>query len=199
MGGFTLKKDEKKYQLIPEGVHHAICIGLYDLGTHFDQTFGKWNRKCLITWELPDSRIEFEKDGQQQSFPQTISKQFTVSFNEKSNLFKILVSWRGKAFTDQELEGFDFTSILGANCMMQIMHTKKDDKEYANIVTITPLYKGMPKRDPEGTINLYSMDRLEYEATPSIPEMVPAWIKEIILKSKEHQEVPAKKEGDVPF
>jgi hypothetical protein len=52
--------------------------------------------------------------------PFSIMKQYTLSLNEKSALFRDLCSWRKKKFTDEELKGFDLTNILGCTCEIEV-------------------------------------------------------------------------------
>ena len=78
--------------------------------------------------------------------------------NEKANLRHHLDSWRGKAFTDEEAEAFDVSTVLGKPCMLTVMHTQKDGKTYANITGIGPLPKGISAKTiiPEITPILYA-------------------------------------------
>ena len=171
---------------VPEGVYQAVCVAIYDLGTQFSEKFGKSSHQCLVVWEIGDERITFEKDGQKYDLPRTVVKKYTMSLNEKSNLRKDLQSWRGKAFSPEELCGFDITRLLNANCMIQIIHSKTDTKTYANIASIMPLYKGMEKRKPE-------QEPVIYQIGEKIPDGTPKWIADMIADSvemSEHQEPP---------
>jgi hypothetical protein len=72
-----------------------------------------------------------------------VSKFYTLSLNEKANLRKDLESWRGKAFSDAEIEnGFDIEKLIGANCYLNIA---QNDKGKSVISAINPLPKGMEK------------------------------------------------------
>jgi len=193
-----------KFPPIEQGTHQAVCFGLVDVGTHFNQMFGKSSHEAVILWELPEERITI-KD---QDLPRTVSKSYTLSLGEKANLYKDLVSWRGKTFSSQELEGFDLKNILGVNSMLQIIHKTKGDRTYANISAILPLYKGMTPKVAETPILYFS-----FADTPSIPDVMPGWIKERIMssdewKAMEEQSSPAARtnvpvqvdyEDDVPF
>jgi hypothetical protein len=173
---------------VEEGVHHAICYALYDLGTQFSEKWGKSAHQCIIIWELPEERIEITKDGETMNLPRVTSKKYTMSLNEKASLRKDLQSWRGKNFTSEELSGFDIEKLLGVNCMIQIIHTKKDASVYANIASITPLFKGMVKREPENPTVIYHIGE-------PIPPSTPKWIKELIEGSAEWR---TGDDGDVP-
>ena len=76
--------------------------------------------KGQINFELPNLTKEF-KPGEGQK-PFSIGKEYTLSLSSKSNLYKDLVSWRGKPFTEEELEGFDLSKLLGKPCQIQIIH-----------------------------------------------------------------------------
>ena len=109
---FAKNKGGEEFDVIPEAIHHAICYGVYDLGTHINPTFGKSEHKVLIQWELPGQRIDIEKEGKMVNLPRAISKRYTLSLHKKANLRKDLESWRGKSFTEQEEEAFDIIKLL---------------------------------------------------------------------------------------
>ena len=103
------------YEQVPVGTHNATCYMLVDVGTH-DETFEGETKKrhsIFIYWELNDSKMS---DGR----PFSIMKQYTLSLNEKSALYKDLCAWRKKRFTDEELKGFDLTSVLGVTCDIEV-------------------------------------------------------------------------------
>lgn len=181
--GLMAKKsgDGTDYEPIPEGTHHAVCYSIIDLGTQHSQKFDNEAYKVCVTWEIPKERIEI--DGK--DLPRAISRIYTLSLHEKSNLFKDLTAWRGKHFTDDELDGFDIFNVLGANCLLQTCHTVKDSKTYSNIVSVAKLMVGMPKLEPENPTVTYSI----MENGIEIPESVPDWLKLIIRKSSEYQMV----------
>ncbi len=179
--GLTAKETGgSSFSPLPQGLHQAICYAIYDLGTHYSDKFGKSAHKVLICFEIPEERIDVERDGVEVNLPRAISKQYTLSLHEKSVLRKDLQSWRNKVFTAQELEGFDLTKLLGVNCMLQVLHTVKDGKTYANIATVTPLPKGFEKKSTENQQTFFS-----FEDEMGIPEHAPAWVQEIIKESDE--------------
>ena len=184
--GLTARKtgDGGNFEPISQGLHHAICYALYDLGTQYNEKFGKSIHKVLVGWEVPAERIEVERDGKMVNLPRSISKRYTLSLHEKAILRKELESWRGRSFTEEELAGFDMKKLLGANCMVQIIHAKKDDKTYANVASVVSLPKGMEKKTPENPFQYFS-----FEDSQSIPEGTPDWIVDIIKASDEWQEL----------
>src|SRR3990172_1693125 len=179
IGSLIAKEGGEAIEPVDAGVHQAICYAIYDLGTQYSPVYDKSSRKCVIIWELPDRRIEIVKDGQTLNLPRAISKQYTLSLGEKANLRKDLETWRGKAFSQEELAGFDISKLVGVNCMLQVLHKVNGDKTYANIVSILPLYKGINKLKPENPLIVYTLD----QGTP--PETTPKWITKIISESAE--------------
>ncbi len=180
--GLTAKKPEGgNFEPVSQGLHQAVCYALYDLGTQFQEKFGKLIHKVLIGWEIPEERIEIEKDGVKKNLPRAISKEYTLSLHEKSILRKELESFRGKPFSEAELEGFDLTKIIGANCMLQILHKTKDGKTYANVANVVQLPKGMTKKVRENPAQYFSFE----EHQDNIPDNTPDWIKDKIKASEE--------------
>ena len=190
-------KEGQSFDPVPEGVHQGVCYSIIDVGTQYSETFSKSSHQCIIIWEIPSERIEIERDGERVDLPRVVSKKYTLSLSDRANLRKDLESWRGRSFTSEELQGFDVHKLLGANCMIQIIHKTKDGRTYANISAILPLYKGMPKLEPENPTVIYSLE----DGDP--PETTPKWIVELINSSQERTvEYPLPEESpddSVPF
>lgn len=129
----------KTFDPAPAGVHQGVCVDVIDLGI-LDVTWqgkSKKQHKINVAWQI----AELREDGK----PFLVFKRYTLSLSEKANLRKDLESWRGRAFTREEEMGFDVESVIGANCLLNIQHNQVADKTYANVVSIMPLVKGMPK------------------------------------------------------
>jgi hypothetical protein len=127
------------FEQVPAGTFAARCYQIIDLG---HQTFewkgeAKVAPKVRITWELN----EMMKDGR----PFSISKEYTASIGEKANLRKDLEAWRNRKFSAQELANFSLENVLGAPCLLGIVHVPSKDgtKTYANLGSIMALPKGM--------------------------------------------------------
>ena len=166
---------------IPAGVHIAICTGVYDLGTHHDQKFNKDTRRLQLVWEVPEVRGRFERDGLPGDLPQQISQQYSLTLNRKANLYKDLSSWRGRAFTEEELAGFDLMAVLGKCCQIQVIHHEVEGRTYANVGTVMSLPKGVTPSAPENPLLRFSFD----DEAPRIPDQTPGWIRNKIEESKE--------------
>jgi hypothetical protein len=162
---------------IKEGIHKAICTGVFDFGLQFNERFNTKKHEVLIQWELPEQRIVIEnkETGLEEDKPRATSKRYTLSLHEKAILRKDLETWRGRAFTPKELEGFDILAVLGINCQIQIIHNTKGDKTYANVSAILPHSPGTESLKPENPLRSFS-----FEDDKEIPEGTPDWIREII-------------------
>lgn len=138
MGRFSSDSGGGSFTPAPVGTHVARCIKLIDLGTQHGEYMGQPTRRnqVLVIWELPDETIEFE--GEQK--PITTSRFYTNSLGEKANLRRDLESWRGKAFTESELDKFDLEAILGAPCLLTIVGGENGKTKVA---TVSGLPKGM--------------------------------------------------------
>lgn len=174
-------KDTPQFPPVPEGVHHAICIAIYDVGHQFSEKWNKTSHQVVIVWEFPEVRIEIEKDGTKQDLPRLISKTYTLSLNDRAALRKDLQAWRGKNFTQAELDGFELEDLLRVNAMIGVIHKKKDNKTFANLSSIAPLYKAIKRLEPESKVVFFSMDDGH-----EIPKETPKWIRELIENSTEY-------------
>lgn len=128
----------------PEGTHIARCVSIIDIGMQAGEYQGKANKRdqCIIGWELPEEMQEASEKIPARPF--TASNFYTKSLNEKANLRRDLESWRGRAFTDDELGGFDLGTILDVPCQLTIIHYKKaDGNDGSKITGIMPLHKSM--------------------------------------------------------
>jgi len=179
------------YEPIPAGTHRAVCYAVVDLGTQYQESFDKHVHKVLICWELPDERIEVERDGKRVDMPRAISRKYTMSLHKKAALRHDLEAWRGRAFTDAELEGFDLTKLLSAPCLLGVIHEQRKDGKgvYATISSIIamPKVKGgkSEKIIPENELVAFE---IEDGCKPgfSIDAALPEWVVNIIQESAEY-------------
>jgi hypothetical protein len=187
--GLTAKEEGQKREPVAEGAHHSVCFAIVDLGTQPPlpgSQFSKRQHKVLFMWELPDEEIEVEREGVPVMVPRVISKDFPVSLHEKANLRKFLTAWRGRQFTEEELKGFALKNVLGANCVLNMVHEHKNGRVYANIASVMPLMKGAQKRTPKTPPLVFDLD--EHPAGASLPDSLPQWVQERIARSDEWQD-----------
>jgi len=175
--------NESKREIVPSGTHIARCYSMIHIGTVEWEYNGetKYTNKIRITFELPHELRDFSGEDK----PMVISKEYTMSLHEKSNLRRDLEGWRGKSFSNQELSSFDVTDILGSPCNVSIIHkTSKSGNEFAQIGSISSMTKGSkcPKQINESFIFNY-YDNFDEEWL----ETQPKWIQDQIKGTDEYK------------
>ena len=166
--GFTRER-------VPAGTHQAVCQSVHDVGIQETTYNGETKRQhtVIIVWEVNERLTEGKFAGQRF----VVSKKYTLSLHEKSTLRHDLMAWRGRDFTDAELNAFDLESITGANCMLSITEVKKGEKTYTNIAAVMALPKGMAKITPE-LENTHRFDWIEkMKAAGTLTDELPPAIK----------------------
>jgi len=155
---------------VPAATHIARCISVVDIG--FQETPWGAKEKVYIGFEVPAVRVEWNnKDNVHHEGPALIGSTYTNSIHEKSVLGQHLVNWRGRAFTPEELEGFDLFSILDIPCMIAVTHKVKGDKTYANVSGIMGAPKGTVVPDRETPLVGYTpQDEARAEDFDKMPE-----------------------------
>lgn len=173
----------KDFDPVPEGSHLAVCDMFVDMGMQ-DSHFGA-KHKIYLRWQIPSLRVKYEKDGVQVENPMAIGATYTLSLSEKSNLRPMLQSWRGRAFTPDELKKFDVTTVLGKPCMITVTHKPKDGGGvYTNVGVVAKLPAGVPAPQLEGDVLIYDQDN-----TDSFDKLRP-WLQEKIKNAVKPEEEP---------
>jgi len=167
--------DTTTYTPAPAGNHVAICYGVVDLGTQkntFDDAKGP-KPKVRLLWELHG---ELKDDGT--LF--TIGASYTNSLNEKASLRKMLESWRGVAFTAEELKGFHLGKIVGKSCMISIVHEPKKTGGGMRdtIKGIATMPKGIPVPKQVNPTLQFDLDSYSDSVFEALPEYLQKWILE---------------------
>lgn len=157
--------------LAPEGNHMARCVNIILIGTVFDETYQRSKNTIRITWELPGELHVFKEELGEQPFH--ISKEYTLSLGEQANLYQDLVSWRGKAFTPDELKGFNVVNVLGAPCMINLIHdiTAKGSK-YVKVVSVTPAPKGVVVPPAVSEFKIWASQRPDWDFFKTLPRYI---------------------------
>jgi len=172
----------------PSGAHQAILIGLLDLGTQESTYEGKTThrRKVRLVFEL-HSEEAVTDDGK----PMVVGREFTLSSHEKSTLRNFIEGWRGKDFSDEEAEQFDYQTMLGKPCLLNITHsTSPAGKVYANVVSAMRVPKGFAVAEqvnPSTYLYLGTETSNYAEYDPEVFNGLAQWLKEKIWKSPEYQ------------
>ena len=177
----SLKLRRKKESTVPPlegGAYFGICVGIINVGHQYSEKFKKSSEKVIFIFEIPSERVMI--DGE--SKPRWISEKYTCSLNPKAKLCEVLVAWRGRNFTDAELEEFDLTSMIGVPATLQVVQSEYNGNTYANIAGITGLPKGVPAPRAENEFLIYDVS----EPDEAVFEKLPEWIQNLIKASDEY-------------
>lgn len=173
----------------PAGTHLAICYRFIDLGTQAGEYQGKPTslRKVMLSWELPNELMDDNR-------PFTISKRYTWSMHEKANLRHDLESWRGRSFEESDFGegGFNVKKLLGAPCMLNVTHSDKNGKTYANIASVGKLMKGLTVPELQNTQVFFSLEDFNKDLFEALSD----GLRELIAKSPEYAEVTSQSHAD---
>lgn len=208
----SIRVPNQAIEIIPAGNYVARCYSMIHIGT-VSNTYGndvKLQNRVLISWELPTLLYEHEE----KEYPSIISKEYTLTMGSKGNLRKDLESWRGKAFTEAEADDFDLTKLLGAACMLNIIHktSQTSGNAYANISSISRVPEGLTC--PQAMKEVYEFNYDDKFSTQAV-EIMPEFIRNKVMSSQEYlakisgseeqppQDVPEMSQGepddDLPF
>jgi hypothetical protein len=140
----------------PTGVHPALCVDVVDLGmqkTPFkDEKTGepKIVHQIQIYWQLHPEDDEGNVLKRDDGLPFLATKFYTLSLHEKANLRQDLDNWRGKPFTEEQLEeGFDVEKLIGAQCQLTLVEKKKKNGDtFVAVAGVAPKHRRDPEIDP---------------------------------------------------
>jgi len=203
----TNKSGGSDYAPIEAGSYPARCYSMIHIGTVEEEIMGtkKNLNKVRITWELPTEMKVFKTENGEQ--PSSISKEYTLSMNEKANLRKMLEGWRGKGFTESEAESFDITKLLGVACLLNVIHkTSKAGKTYAEIASVSALPKGYVCPAQINKNFEFNYDNFDQKVFDILPDFIKDKMKQseeyAAVQFAEHQSFEIKEHSssdDLPF
>ena len=178
-----LKKDEKSFEILPEGQHLLICYLIADLGDIPESYQGQAPKnvpKILFSFEAPGRTMVIE------GAPSRLrhSEEFTASLNSSANLRKALIGWRNLDFTADEEEGFDPFSMLGKALMATVIHkkAKTSGKMRAEIAAWAPVPADVSVTAPENKLIKFDWNAFSRDVMMSLPE----WIQNKIKLSSQY-------------
>jgi hypothetical protein len=204
---FKAKSLNKDFEIPDAGSFTAICTGVIELGLQKGSPlYPDSKHQVYLRFELPTELVTYQKEGQSITAPMSVGRTFTASMNEKSNLRKFVEGWFGKTFkTDEAAEAFDFKAMLGRRAMVNIMHnTAKTGKVYANLVSASPLPKGMVSEEPQHNPSLYyDLANEDEKVLSSLPKWLQEKIRNRLEEEVEVEEVVLQSDepfnDDIPF
>lgn len=201
-----LKQSESTFEPVPEGAHVARCYGMISLGTQpsnnpkFKPAF-----KIVLQFELPEEMIIINGEEKPMMTSHFLTAYLgSVNKPSKTNLF--LTAWRGRSFTEKELSGFDLAAVVGAPCLLNIIHETKDGKTRERIASVSPLPKGTKAPPAINPVVKYEIE----QGRDKVFAVLPEWMRNMIEKCEEWthpaaaqepepEPDPSDESSDVPF
>lgn len=176
----TATKSGGNFELVPQGQYTARCYRVIDLGTQENEWQGEkyMSRKVMLFWELLK-----DSDGERPT-PEasdnvfTMLKEYTLSFNENSNLYQDVTSWLGKELEDEE---YNVDDLLGKYAQLQVMHKtikqgKNAGKKKAIVNGLFP-HTSKTKPKAENKDELFEVESPDMDVMDNLPEFVQNKIK----------------------
>lgn len=202
MGIIATKTEGTNISPVPNGNHIAICYEMIEIGTVYNETHQKHEKKVRIGWELCLEKKQFKPD--EPAKPYVINREFTLSMHEKSTLRQFLESWRGKKFTDDESRAFDVTVLLGKPCLLNVVHSESNNKVYSNVSGITSVPKGTTIPTQVNQSRLLSYDNFDWTMFDSLPDFLKDKMKktpefEKLMNQENHEIDTTNQNDDLPF
>ena len=164
---FIVEDKGGNFERCPAGLMLGRCYRIVDLGTQKSEYMGqvKYLHKIMLGWEIHGTDDAGKPIKMKDGRPFAIFKNYTLSWSEKANLRVDLQSWRGKAFTQEEMRKFDLKTVLGAWCMLNVIERAgQNGNTYSNVDSITPVpsmikQSGLPAPiNPNEIFNLQEPD-----------------------------------------
>jgi len=169
----NMKSAKTKAPRIEEGTYMGRFSSIIDLGI---QPQTDWQTgeatdskpRVLITWTLPTETLETEKeDGTVETYARVISKEYTLSNHERSNLVKLVAALK-PGLTD-------LTDLLGEACMVSIGSTINGN---AKVTSVVKAPTGMAIDELEREPTYFDFDNPSEELFSTLPAWIQGKVKE---------------------
>lgn len=175
------------------GTYAGVCVRVIDLGTQENEYEGKKSlkRQLMLGFELHGESVDTEGNGYMlgddgkpdPKKPFLVSAWLTASFHEEATLRKYMESWRGAAYSEEQITefehvGFDWSLMLNQPCMVK-METNAKGK--VRIKGISKLQKNLVKPVAVNQPVVFILDEFD----PQVFEALPVGVRDIIAKSPE--------------
>lgn len=209
-----LKESESTFTPVPAGAHAARCYAMISIGTQAGQNpLYRPQFQVILNFEIPGELIEYQGEKRPMVISQFLNA-YLGRMDKPSNTRKFLEQWRGKPFTEQEMKGFDLSKLVGAKCLLNIIHEVKNGKTREKIASVSPLPKGMTIGEQYHKSVIYEIEQGRDEVFNALPEWVRKKIEaceewnepqratseeEVANKAADEAVTEKKESDDVPF
>lgn len=172
------------FERVPAGTYPARCFSITDLGTQTVRGYTPEDPdrevvKVILGWELVGTNRGDDR-------PHLMTQIFTNSLHKKANLRLALEAWRGAAFNESELRGFNLRKVLGVACLLGVVHTDKGDRTFADVSGVMKPPVGTEVAQLWGPTTVFDITAPDWNIYTALPE----WQQKMIRKAAEFTGVP---------
>ena len=152
-------------------------------------------RQILIQWELPNCRINLNRDDVEISLPRVTGQKYTFSCFHGAKLSQHVTPWVGAC-----PDNFRFEVLLGQACYLSIVHEKgkTNDNVYANIASVMKVPAGTAVPEQENPDIFYDLPAMKKDFPESMMGDNYKWLRELIEGSQEFNDPNLDYVGDGP-
>jgi hypothetical protein len=104
--------------------------------------------------------------------PFSISREFGFSMHAKSKLRPFIEGMLGTVLFDKEADNFDFESLLGPECMLNVVHEEKNGNVYANIAGTATLPRGLEAPALVNEKKMIDVNTAPFEEIEALPNFI---------------------------
>ena len=170
------KKTKSSVPPLDADTYPAVCIGVVDLGEQHSEMYKNYQNKVMFLFEICGETVDVDGEAK----PRWLSKEFTLSLSEKSNLAKTIASWTGVELTE---DTYDVTQLIGKPAMVVVTVKETDNGTFNDITVIASPPKKMQMPGAESETICFEIENWDDEVFAKLPE----WIQNKIKKSTEYQ------------
>lgn len=174
------KKAKSTVPPLAADTYPAVCVGVVDLGEQHSEMYKNYQNKVMFLFEICGETVDVDGEAK----PRWLSKEYTLSLGEKSNLAKTIAAWTGKELTEEETkDGYDVTQLVGKKAMVVVTCRETENATYNDITVIASPPKMMTIPDAESETLCFEIENWNDEVFEKLPE----WIQNKIKRSTEYQ------------
>jgi hypothetical protein len=188
-----IASDSGSFSILEPGVYPARCVSVINLGMQNNDFDASQKPKQRMAFE-------FEVIGESRDDGDALLmyKEFTLSLHSSSALRPFLEAWRGRAFSETELKGFDVSTTLGAACRLLVNHktTVKGQRAVIDGIQAVRQSEVGPARSP---LLKYDADCLDLEILQKLPKFIQEKIAKAVKPEPEPVAIPKPEFDDLDW
>lgn len=161
------------------GNYPARLVQVLDLGIQAQRPYKGEEKdpiqEIMLTYELTEEFLLNDEGEPDETKPRWLSERVPL-YNLKAD--KAKSTKRYLALDPKQDHGGDWTELLGAACLVNIVNNERNGTTYNNVGAISAPIKGMAVREPVNEPRFFDMDDPDMETFENLPDWVQGVIKE---------------------